>query len=211
MDSTGTPTTDVPEGIGNSFNKTGGLYGLYVQDEWHILPTVTINGGLRFDGVDEFTQENQVSPRLNVVWKPTATTTVYGGYARYFVPPPFELVSPGTITQFVGTTAAPEVTQNDPVKAERSNYFDVGVSQIVVPGPDGRHRCLLQDLEQPDRRGPVRRADHPDRVQLRAWSTGGRAAHRQLRPRSVVDLWQPGVVARPGQGHHLGAVQFRRR
>ena len=50
------------------------------------------------------------------------------------MPPPFELVSPGTVSQFVGTTAAPEVTQNDPVKAERSNYFDVGVSQIVVPG-----------------------------------------------------------------------------
>jgi outer membrane receptor protein involved in Fe transport len=133
-DSTGTPTTDIPEGIGNSFNKTGGLYGFYVQDEWRILPTVTINGGLRFDGVAEFTQESQVSRRLNVVWKPTATTTVYGGYARCFVPPPFELVSPGTITQFIGTTAAPEVTQNDPVKAERSNYFDLGVSQIVIPG-----------------------------------------------------------------------------
>ncbi len=105
-----------------------------MQDEWRILPTVTINGGLRFDGVAAFTQEDQVSPRLNVVWKPTATTTLYGGYARYFVPPPFELVSPGTITQFLGTTAAPEVTQNDPVKAERSNYFDVGISQIVVPG-----------------------------------------------------------------------------
>ena len=87
VDSTGTPTTDVPEGISNGFNKTGGLYGLYVQDEWRILPTVTINGGLRFDGVAAFTQEDQVSPRLNVVWKPTATTTLYGGYARYFVPP----------------------------------------------------------------------------------------------------------------------------
>ena len=134
VDSTGAPTTDVPEGIANSFNKTGALYGLYVQDEWRILPTVTINGGLRFDGVAAFTQEDQVSPRLNVVWKPTVTTTLYGGYARYFVPPPFELVSPGMVTEFIGTTAAPAVTQNDPVKAERSNYFDVGVSQIVVPG-----------------------------------------------------------------------------
>ncbi|MFZ0018041.1 MAG: TonB-dependent receptor, partial [Acetobacteraceae bacterium] len=134
VDSTGAPTTDVPEGIANSFNKTGALYGLYVQDEWRILPTVTINSGLRFDGVAAFTQEDQVSPRLNVVWKPTVTTTLYGGYARYFVPPPFELVSPGMVTEFIGTTAAPAVTQNDPVKAERSNYFDVGVSQIVVPG-----------------------------------------------------------------------------
>jgi outer membrane receptor protein involved in Fe transport len=134
VDSTGTPTTNVPEGIGNSFTKTGGQEGIYVQDEWHILPAVTLNAGLRFDAVQEFTQEDQVSPRINLVWKPTATTTLNAGYARYFVPPPFELVSPGTVLQFVGTTAAPEVTQNDPTKSERSNYFDVGVSQIVVPG-----------------------------------------------------------------------------
>lgn len=134
VDDTGTPTTDVPEGIGNSYTKTGGLYGVYVQDEWRILPKVTINGGLRFDGVAEFTTETQVSPRLNVVWKPTDATTLHAGYARYFVPPPFELVGPGVVEQFVGTTAAPEVTQNDPVKAERSNYFDVGVSQVVLPG-----------------------------------------------------------------------------
>jgi outer membrane receptor protein involved in Fe transport len=134
VDGTGTPTTDVPEGIGNSFTKTGGLYGLYVQDEWRILPTVTINAGLRFDGVAEFTQANQVSPRLNVVWKATPTTTLYGGYARYFVPPPFELVGPSSVTQFLGTTAAPAVTQNSPVQVERSNYFDIGISQIVVPG-----------------------------------------------------------------------------
>jgi outer membrane receptor protein involved in Fe transport len=134
VDDTGTPTTDMPDSIGDGFKKTGVLYGLYVQDEWHILPTVTINGGLRFDGVDEFTHESQVSPRVNVVWKPTDTTTLHAGYARYFVPPPFELVRPNTITLFSGTTAAPEITQNDPVKAERSNYFDVGISQIIVPG-----------------------------------------------------------------------------
>jgi outer membrane receptor protein involved in Fe transport len=134
VDSTGTPTTDMPESIGDGFKQTGVLYGLYVQDEWRILPTVTINGGLRFDGVDEFTQESQVSPRVNVVWKPTDTTSLHVGYARYFVPPPFELVGPSTLTLFSGTTAAPEVTQNDPVKAERSNYFDVGISQIMVPG-----------------------------------------------------------------------------
>jgi outer membrane receptor protein involved in Fe transport len=134
VDDTGTPTTDVPVGISNSFSKTGALEGIYVQDEWRIFPKLTLNVGLRFDAVQEYTQENQVSPRINLVWKPTATTTLTAGYARYFVPPPFELVSATTVTEFVGTTAAPEVTQNDPVKAERSNYFDVGVSQIVIPG-----------------------------------------------------------------------------
>ncbi|HVZ09858.1 TonB-dependent receptor [Rhodopila sp.] len=133
-DSDGSPTTEVPIGVANSFSKTGGLYGMYVQDEWRVLPTVTINGGLRFDGVAEFTNETQVSPRLNVVWKPAPTTTLTAGYARYFVPPPFELVSPDVVQQFAGTTAAPAVTRNDPVRAERSNYFDVALNQVVIPG-----------------------------------------------------------------------------
>jgi outer membrane receptor protein involved in Fe transport len=134
VDDTGTPTTDVPVTIANSFTKTGALEGMYVQDEWRILPTLTLNAGLRFDAVQEFTQESQVSPRINLVWKPTDTTTLTLGYARYFVPPPFELVGATQISSFLGTTAAPEVTQNDPVKAERSNYFDAGIQQVIVPG-----------------------------------------------------------------------------
>ena len=128
------PTGDVPLNIADNSYKAGGLYGIYVQDEWRVLPTVTVNYGARFDIVDEFTHESQVSPRVNVVWKPTSTTTVNVGYARYFVPPPFELVSSVTVANFANTTAAPSVTQDDPVKAERSNYFDVGASQVVIPG-----------------------------------------------------------------------------
>jgi outer membrane receptor protein involved in Fe transport len=134
VDASGTPTTGTPLDIPGNYLKTGNLYGLYLQDEWRVLPAVTVNAGLRFDAVNQLTHENQVSPRLNVVFKATPTTTLHAGYARYFVPPPFELVGPGAIAQFLGTTAAPAVTQNDPVRAERSNYFDVGVSQGVVPG-----------------------------------------------------------------------------
>ena len=134
VDDTGMQTTDVPLSIGQNSYKAGGLYGIYVQDEWRILPTLTMNFGARFDIVDEFTHESQLSPRINVVWKPTATTTLHAGYSRYFVPPPFEIVSTTTVASFLGTTAAPAVQQNDPVRAERSNYFDVGVSQAIVPG-----------------------------------------------------------------------------
>ncbi len=134
VDATGTPTTDQPVGIADTTRKQGGLYGVYVQDEWRILPTVTINSGLRFDGVDQLTNETQLSPRLNVVWKPTATTTLHAGFARYFAPPPFELVGSSTLAKFAGTTGAPAVTTDDPVRAERSNYYDIGISQIVIPG-----------------------------------------------------------------------------
>jgi outer membrane receptor protein involved in Fe transport len=134
VDASGTPTTDIPMSISDNFSKTGGLYGVYVQDEWRLLQSLTLNAGLRFDAVDEFTHENQVSPRINLVWQPTSATTLHAGYARYFVPPPFELVSPGTLSKFVGTTGAPFSTQNDSVRAERSHYFDVGVSRVMAPG-----------------------------------------------------------------------------
>ncbi len=113
---------------------TGTIYGLYLQDEWRVLPRVTLNAGLRFDRVDEFTHEQQLSPRVNAVWRPTDTTTVHAGYSRYFVPPPFELVSGAAVAAFNGTSAASEVTQDDTVRAERDNYYDVGVDQVLARG-----------------------------------------------------------------------------
>ncbi len=113
---------------------TGTIYGLYLQDEWRVLPRVTLNAGLRFDRVDEFTHEEQVSPRVNAVWRPTDTTTVHAGYSRYFVPPPFELVSGGAVALFNNTSAASGVTQDDTVRAERDNTCDVGVDQVLARG-----------------------------------------------------------------------------
>jgi outer membrane receptor protein involved in Fe transport len=133
-DDTGAQTSDQPFGIVDSSGKTGCLYGLYAQDEWKIWPTVTLNFGARFDMVDAFTHENQISPRVNLVWQPTAATTLHAGYSRYFTPPPFELVAPTSIGLFANTTFAPAVMQDNVVKAERAHYFDVGATQIVLPG-----------------------------------------------------------------------------
>jgi hypothetical protein len=134
VNSAGMQTSNQPVIINDLGGKTGGLYGVYVQDEWRIVPDVTVNYGLRFDAVNQYTNEHQVSPRINTVWKPTSTTTLNIGYSRYFVPPPFELVPASSIALFANTTAAPEVTQDSTVKAERSNYFDAEITQIIVPG-----------------------------------------------------------------------------
>jgi outer membrane receptor protein involved in Fe transport len=127
-------TSDMPLTIFDSGGKTGWLYSYYLQDEWKIVPTFTINFGARFDLVDEFTHEHQLSPRVNVVWQPTETTTFTAGYSRYFVPPPFELVAEPTINLFANTTAAPAITQDTTSKSERDHYFDIGASQIILPG-----------------------------------------------------------------------------
>ncbi len=134
VDEFGVQTTDQPLTIGDKTARTGGFYGIYLQDEWRILPRVTLNYGLRGDVVDEYTHEAQVSPRVNVVYKPFEGTTLHAGYARYFNPPPFELVGNTTIGRFTGTTAQTAVQQSSPVKAERSHYFDAGVQQVVIPG-----------------------------------------------------------------------------
>ena len=140
----GTGASDAPFAIHDGNGRTGTLFGVYVQDEFRVTPKLTINYGLRFDQVNEYTNENQVSPRINAVWRPFEGTTVHGGYSRYFTPPPFELVSGNTVNQFAGTSAAPEITQNNTVKAERDNYFDAGIDQGRPPRPPRRHRWLLQ-------------------------------------------------------------------
>ena len=134
VDDAGNQLSDQPITLQDGTGKTGGLYGLYVQDEWRILPRVTINVGGRFDIVDEYAHANQFSPRANVVWRPTDTTTLHVGYSRYFTPPPFELVSANSVMLVNGTTAAPSVTQDDVVKPEHDNYYDAGIEQILVPG-----------------------------------------------------------------------------
>ena len=134
VDAFGVQTTDQPLIIGDRTARTGVFYGLYLQDEWRILPQVTLNYGARGDIVDEFTHEVQISPRVNAVWKPLDGTAVHAGYARYFNPPPFELVGNTTIGRFMSTTAQPEVQKSSPVRAERSHYFDAGIQQIVIPG-----------------------------------------------------------------------------
>lgn len=130
----GAQTSGQPFQVGDSSGKTGNRYGIYLQDEWRALPTVTVNYGARFDVVDEYAKDQDASPRLNVVWRATSTTTVHGGYARYFTPPPFELVGNETITRFLNTSAAPAGQTDTTPKAERAHYFDAGVSQIVLPG-----------------------------------------------------------------------------
>ena len=130
-DAGGHPTSDIPLAIADSGSKTGWTWSAYLQDEWKPLDALTINYGLRFDHYAAFSSGSQLSPRVNVVWKPMDGTTIHAGYARYFSPPPFELVGSESVVKFLNTTAAPASTLNATPKAERADYYDVGASQQV--------------------------------------------------------------------------------
>jgi len=112
----------------------GWTYSVYLQDEWKVTPTLTMNFGARFDAISAATTENQLSPRVNLVWEPDPKIALRAGYSRYFVPAPLNQVGFNSIAVRAGTTAATEVTRNDPVRAERSDYFDIGLTVKPVDG-----------------------------------------------------------------------------
>jgi len=129
---TGLQTTTTPETIIDDGNRTSETYSVYLQDEWKLLHNLTLNYGLRFDQFNGFRDENQLSPRANLVWLPFEATTVHVGYARYFSPPPFELVAAETVSKFANTTgASPQGADTTPY-SERADYYDIGVSQKVT-------------------------------------------------------------------------------
>jgi outer membrane receptor protein involved in Fe transport len=147
----GSPTTTIVQnGISHAL-----FAGVYLQDEWKILPEVTINYGARFDEYySTYDQENQPSPRANIIWQPTDSTTLHAGYARYFTPPPLENVSAGSVAAFNGTANESPAGPNAPdstVKAERANYFDAGISQKIGKhlqvGLDGYYKESRNQLD----------------------------------------------------------------
>jgi outer membrane receptor protein involved in Fe transport len=125
---------DQPFGLTDGSDLTGWTYSVYLQDEWKLLPTLTVNAGVRFDAITGTISENQLSPRVNIVWEPTPEITVRAGYARYFVPAPLNQVSVAALAARAGTVAAPEVLTNDPVRAERSDNIDIGLTVKPVDG-----------------------------------------------------------------------------
>jgi outer membrane receptor protein involved in Fe transport len=130
-----------------------GLFaGVYLQDEWKLTSQLTLNYGARFDVYSSsFDAENQISPRANLVYQPFKNTTLHIGYSRYFTPPPVENVSGGTLAKFQNTSNESANQQDDPVKAERANYYDAGINQILAPGlqvgVDGYYKIARNQLD----------------------------------------------------------------
>ncbi|HEY4415805.1 MAG TPA: TonB-dependent receptor [Verrucomicrobiae bacterium] len=136
MDPLGNPTPGSLRTISQKSRQHALFAGIYLQDEWHMFEKLTLNYGVRFDEYSSSDDdENQLSPRINLVYTPTDSTTLHAGYSRYFTPPPLESISSSDVAAFDGTSnespGGPGAA-NDPVKAERADYFDVGLTQKIT-------------------------------------------------------------------------------
>ena len=147
LDASGNPI-DTPFPITDDVHKVGWLAGVYVQDEWKITDTLTMNAGLRFDQMWQFVDANQLSPRLGFTYKPFENTTFHAGYARYFTPPVLVEAAPVNFNAFNNTTAAVSNPIGSPLLPERSHYFDAGINQKIVfrCTTSGPKDCTTLDL-----------------------------------------------------------------
>jgi len=151
-DAGGNPNGPPQTIVDNNPKNGNSLEAIYVQDEWDLSDSVTLNYGLRFDQLNAYVSGNQLSPRIGMVWYIDPKTTLHAGYARYFTPPPNELVASSSIQKFADTTNAPEVTTNNTVKPERDDYFDLGVTHQFTDaynvGLDGYYKYAHDLLDE---------------------------------------------------------------
>jgi len=132
--------TGPTETLSDDHSKGATLLGYYLQDEWKLVDKLTINYGARFDYYDAYVNDNQISPRIGAIYDLTSSTKLHAGYARYFTPPPTELIAPVTVAEFANTTGATASNGSSPVRPEKDNYYDAGVIQKV-----GEHLTLGTD------------------------------------------------------------------
>ncbi|HEY1661882.1 MAG TPA: TonB-dependent receptor [Verrucomicrobiae bacterium] len=143
---------EAPETIVQDDTTHALFYGAYLQDEWKLIPKLTLNYGVRFDVFSSTTDhENQLSPRINLIYQPADSTTLHVGYSRYFTPPPQETVPAGSLGAFDNTSANQDYQVDSAVKAERADYFDAGLSQKLLPGltvgVDGYYKKAKNQLD----------------------------------------------------------------
>src|SRR5260370_6296897 len=57
---------------------------LWIQDDWKISHSLTINGGVRWDYDSAFDKKDNVSPRIGFAWSATPKTVVRGSFGLFY-------------------------------------------------------------------------------------------------------------------------------
>jgi outer membrane receptor for ferrienterochelin and colicin len=87
--------------------------GLWLQDDWKVSRTFTLNAGLRWDYDSAFNKADNISPRLGFAWSVTPKTIVRGSFGLFY--DHFRL---GLVRDIPGFGGA-DVRQNQPLSFPR--------------------------------------------------------------------------------------------
>jgi outer membrane receptor protein involved in Fe transport len=139
--------TDLTPLVTSPFDTPSKRLGLYLQDNWRIIPSLTVNAGIRYDneniikgnGQTAFKLNNEWAPRFGFVWDfvGDGTSKVYGSAGRFYYALPTDLnVRVFTANSLIGIyNYDPNSLQQDPT-APRNKLVQVGsfAGEPVDPG-----------------------------------------------------------------------------
>jgi len=131
-DANGDQTSSVPVRVLTGNSATNVVSSLYLSDLWRFGERLSLDLGLRGDDLTGYTHAQQLSPRLNLAFRPNPDTTLHAGIARYLQVPSFLGIAPTTQTAFAGTTAAGPPGVPLPI-AEDDYLYDAGLALHPTP------------------------------------------------------------------------------
>jgi hypothetical protein len=143
------PACQVP--INNVVVPSSNDLGFYAQDSWKVMPSLTVNIGLRYDeenvkdytGTTAFKTTNEWQPRIGVIWDPNANGQMkaYAFYGRFYYSIPTDLNVRAYGAQTGGTTYnfdPVDTTQSPDVIGHETPFFQGGATtEPVQPGLKG--------------------------------------------------------------------------
>ena len=198
------PTASLPDNVPTSqlnatpYHRT---YSFYLQDSWRVLPSLTVNAGIRYDnqkifsgdGTEQINLTGSWAPRIGVSWDPTndGRTKVFGSFGYFYEQIPMDLVIRSysserqpTIYNFDPTSIVPDV-------AAAVLAGDEAASQLPgTPSAGGGGKIFggFNDLTDPGVKGQyVREAVFGvEREVIPNFALGARFIYRDL-PRVIED------------------------
>jgi outer membrane receptor protein involved in Fe transport len=157
-------------------------WGAFLQDQWRILPTLTVNAGVRWDQeeffrgdqVTAFKLNNQWAPRFGFVWDfiGDGSSKVYGSVGRFYYAIPTDL----NARVFTGNTSVTVF-----------NYSPTDIGTQDPTAPPGRNRTLQIGSVEGEPVDPGMKAPYQDELTIGVekaldptFSIGLKATYRTL-------------------------------